>query len=110
MFEKLKLKVLEHTGAKSLSSLHIFAIGLISKTLATIVTCTLLLMVADPYIIAKVRQQYRVPESLQLDPKQREKVTYSGSLDVIYKYILLTIESSATAVCAGCIKASSSRY
>ncbi|KAJ3415669.1 ADP/ATP carrier protein [Chytridiales sp. JEL 0842] len=61
-----------------LSSLEVFCIGALSKTLATIVTY--------PYIMAKVRMQWRPPRSAEgLSAKQQAALRYTGSLDVLRK-------------------------
>ncbi|KAJ3109787.1 ADP/ATP carrier protein [Phlyctochytrium planicorne] len=82
MFERLKsgwLKRKEARGAPlRLSPGEIFLIGAMSKTLATVVTY--------PYIMAKVRMQWRPPkDTTGLTEKQRNSIKYSGSLDVLKK-------------------------
>ncbi|KAI8930291.1 mitochondrial carrier domain-containing protein [Entophlyctis helioformis] len=80
MFERLKALLIKHRGADAgpLSTGHIFLIGALSKTLATIVTY--------PYIMAKVRMQWRPPKDLgHLTEKEREMIQYKSSLDILRK-------------------------
>ncbi|KAI8807933.1 mitochondrial carrier domain-containing protein [Cladochytrium replicatum] len=84
-FERLKAAWL---GRKSgpgpngkLGAGEIFVIGAIAKTLATVVTY--------PYILAKVRLQWKPPAHAHtsLSDKDRERVSYKSSLDVLKKVL-----------------------
>ncbi|KAJ3284875.1 ADP/ATP carrier protein, partial [Blyttiomyces sp. JEL0837] len=88
MFERVKVLFLRRKLAAAgagvkledlrLSSLEIFIIGALSKTLATVVTY--------PYIMAKVRMQWKPPKSAEsLSEKQRKALQYHGSIDVLRK-------------------------
>ncbi|KAJ3220106.1 ADP/ATP carrier protein [Dinochytrium kinnereticum] len=82
MFEKLKNVWLKRKAASGapvrLSAGEIFLIGAMSKTLATVVTY--------PYIMAKVRMQWRPPKDVKgLSEKQRNSIKYKGSIDVLKK-------------------------
>ncbi|KAJ3111731.1 ADP/ATP carrier protein [Phlyctochytrium bullatum] len=82
MFERLKSVWLRRKEARGLpirlSPGEIFLIGAASKTLATVVTY--------PYIMAKVRMQWRPPKNVSgLSEKQRNAIKYNGSLDVLRK-------------------------
>lgn len=72
VFERMKTAMLRSkpTGSKSLSSMEIFILGLICKTLATVITY--------PYIMAKVRLQWKA-----VDYEINEKVRYKSAMDVL---------------------------
>jgi hypothetical protein len=72
VFERLKTVLLRSkpATAKRLSSMEIFMLGLICKTLATIITY--------PYIMAKVRLQWKA-----IDYEINEKVRYKSAVDVL---------------------------
>ncbi|KAJ9067812.1 hypothetical protein DSO57_1035362 [Entomophthora muscae] len=72
VFEKLKGYWLNLKGRRNLTSLEIFTFGAISKTVATIVTY--------PYIMAKVRLQWKAPKHVAENP---EYVPYKDSIDVL---------------------------
>jgi hypothetical protein len=82
MFERLKTIMLTRKAAKmntkiesaSLTSLDLFLLGLFSKTLATVVTY--------PYIMAKVRLQWKAK-----DYETNERVRYKGALDVLWRVL-----------------------
>ncbi|KAJ3092856.1 ADP/ATP carrier protein [Quaeritorhiza haematococci] len=80
VFERLKTR-LTNNGAENLSAWQIFLLGAMSKTLATIVTY--------PYIMAKVRLQWKPPKSIEkeLSEKDREGLRYKGSIDVLTKVL-----------------------
>ncbi|KAI8851486.1 mitochondrial carrier domain-containing protein [Chytridium lagenaria] len=82
MFERLKTLWLKKKAASGaplrLSAGEIFLIGAMSKTLATVVTY--------PYIMAKVRMQWRPPKDQKgLTEKQKNSIKYTGSIDVLKK-------------------------
>ncbi|KAJ3342125.1 ADP/ATP carrier protein [Gonapodya sp. JEL0774] len=81
VFERLKAYLLLTRPRKgnALGSGEIFAIGAISKTLATVVTF--------PYILAKVKLQWKPPKELveSGNKEQIEKLQYKSSLDVLRK-------------------------
>lgn len=84
MFERIKTLILkrkEKLGISDpkLSNLEVFITGALSKTLATVVTY--------PYIMAKVRMQWRPPKAAsdQLTEHQRKSLEYKSSLDVLRK-------------------------
>ncbi|KAI9337012.1 mitochondrial carrier domain-containing protein [Zopfochytrium polystomum] len=86
MFERVKTIWLRRKSARTglrfedlkLGSGEIFLIGALSKTMATVVTY--------PYIMAKVRMQWKPPKSAdQLTEKQRKAIQYTGSIDVLRK-------------------------
>ncbi|KAJ3213941.1 ADP/ATP carrier protein [Clydaea vesicula] len=78
-FEKLKKTVLNRKGRESpvLGSFEAFVLGAISKTLATIVTY--------PYIMAKVRLQYKPPSNLS--PTEIKKLKYKSAVEVLTKVV-----------------------
>ncbi|KAJ1546434.1 ADP/ATP carrier protein [Nowakowskiella sp. JEL0078] len=65
------------TDQISLSSIEVFIIGALSKTLATVITY--------PYIMAKVKLQWKPPKTL--GEKERERMRYNSSLDVLKKVL-----------------------
>ncbi|KAI9028484.1 mitochondrial carrier domain-containing protein [Hyaloraphidium curvatum] len=75
MFERMKSLLLEARPRKgnSLSPLESFMLGALSKTMATVVTY--------PYIMAKVKLQWKPPKELANDPMYQ----YKGALDVLAK-------------------------
>eukprot|EP00842_Homolaphlyctis_polyrhiza_P003233 jgi/Hompol1/3910/HPOL_003405-RA len=82
VFERLKgIIVKQNAIAKiqgPLTSGQVFMIGALSKSLATVVTY--------PYILAKVRMQWRPPSSInELKSEEREMLQYSSALDVLRK-------------------------
>ncbi|TPX69576.1 hypothetical protein SpCBS45565_g02297 [Spizellomyces sp. 'palustris'] len=82
MFERLKTSYLRRAGNVSdrLSPGQTFIIGALSKALATIVTY--------PYIMAKVRMQWKPPKDVGgLSEKERENITYKSSVDILQKVL-----------------------
>ena len=78
VFERLKTFWLSKSGSTSLTSIQVFIIGAISKTLATIVTY--------PYIMAKVRLQWKPPvNTKECSEKELDLVHYTSALDVLKK-------------------------
>ncbi|RUS21998.1 mitochondrial carrier domain-containing protein [Jimgerdemannia flammicorona] len=69
-FEKIKEFVLLQVGEKNLTALMAFYVGAMSKTLATVVTY--------PYIMAKVRLQWKPPKDME---GKVEK--YTSAIDVL---------------------------
>ncbi|TPX61725.1 hypothetical protein PhCBS80983_g00997 [Powellomyces hirtus] len=79
-FERLKtlylLRIGDTTGR--LSAGQTFVIGALSKALATVVTY--------PYIMAKVKMQWKPPKHVAtLSQKDRDAVTYKSSIDILQK-------------------------
>ncbi|KAI8820775.1 mitochondrial carrier domain-containing protein [Fimicolochytrium jonesii] len=82
-FEKMKNSYLERSGNPNgrLTAGQTFIIGALSKALATIVTY--------PYIMAKVKMQWKPPKHVQnLSEKEREAVTYKSSIDILQKVLV----------------------
>ncbi|KND04347.1 uncharacterized protein SPPG_00078 [Spizellomyces punctatus DAOM BR117] len=82
MFERLKTLYLRRAGNVSdrLSPGQTFIIGALSKALATIVTY--------PYIMAKVRMQWKPPKDVGgLSAKDKENITYKSSVDILQKVL-----------------------
>ncbi|KAJ3177654.1 ADP/ATP carrier protein [Geranomyces variabilis] len=85
MFERLKtiwLARLHRAGDTSgrLSAGQTFIIGALSKALATVVTY--------PYIMAKVKMQWKPPKHVAtLSQKDRDAVTYKSSIDILQKVL-----------------------
>ena len=78
VFERLKAILLKSSKSESLTSLQVFFIGSLSKTLATVATY--------PYIMAKVRMQWRPPKSInQLSAKEQQMLRYKSSIDILHK-------------------------
>ncbi|KAI8998036.1 mitochondrial carrier domain-containing protein [Gaertneriomyces semiglobifer] len=80
MFERLKTLALERSGNVNgvLTAGQTFVIGALSKALATIVTY--------PYIMAKVRMQWKPPKNVEgLSQKEVEAITYKSSIDILQK-------------------------
>ncbi|KAI9331705.1 mitochondrial carrier domain-containing protein [Obelidium mucronatum] len=83
LFERVQGIVLRGKSAKSMSPGESFLIGAITKAIATIVTY--------PYIMAKVRMQWRPVimnsdiDSTLTDEKTREALTYKNATDVLTK-------------------------
>ncbi|KAJ3024034.1 ADP/ATP carrier protein [Thoreauomyces humboldtii] len=79
MFERLKTIYLLRIGnvGGRLTKGQTFIIGALSKALATIVTY--------PYIMAKVKMQWKPPKGL--DQKDLEAVTYKSSIDILQKVL-----------------------
>lgn len=73
-FEKMKEFVLTRVGGKDLNPLMAFYVGALSKTLATIVTY--------PYIMAKVRLQWKAPKDIE---GKVEK--YTSAVDVLTRVL-----------------------
>jgi adenine nucleotide transporter 17 len=74
-FERLKSILLKSKpDGVGLSSMETFLLGLICKTIATVVTY--------PYIMAKVRLQWRPS-----DYETNERVQYKNAMDVIYRVL-----------------------
>ncbi|ORX75662.1 mitochondrial carrier, partial [Basidiobolus meristosporus CBS 931.73] len=73
-FEKIKKWFLARSGGKSLSALEVFLVGALAKTAATLITY--------PYIMAKVRLQWKPPKNAE-GAKQYER--YTGAVDVLKK-------------------------
>lgn len=78
LFERMKSLLLARKRSADptaiLTAIDTFILGLLSKTVATIVTY--------PYIMAKVRLQWR-PQ----DYDSNERVRYQGALDVLYRVL-----------------------
>ncbi|KAL7754191.1 hypothetical protein RI367_000172 [Sorochytrium milnesiophthora] len=74
MYERLKTWMGVDKG-RVLKSWEVFVLGALAKTLATVVTY--------PYIMAKVRLQWKVPKELEHDPNLR----YKGAVDVLRKVL-----------------------
>jgi solute carrier family 25 (peroxisomal adenine nucleotide transporter), member 17 len=72
LFERLKTWLTSTRTNKSLSSVETFALGVFCKTLATVVTY--------PYIMAKVRLQWKAA-----DYDTNERVRYKDALDVLIR-------------------------
>ncbi|KAJ2962440.1 hypothetical protein NQZ79_g2365 [Umbelopsis isabellina] len=73
-FEKLKEYTLKSMQIKALTPLLAFYVGALSKTLATVVTY--------PYIMAKVRLQWKAPKEM------KGKIqAYTGSFDVLSRVL-----------------------
>ncbi|KAL1923603.1 uncharacterized protein VTP21DRAFT_8583 [Calcarisporiella thermophila] len=68
MFERVKALVLRRLGRKDLTPGLAFFVGATSKTLATVVTY--------PYIMAKVRMQWKAPRGVKMTP-------YRSGIDVL---------------------------
>lgn len=83
MFERIKSILLTKKGRNpnlGLTSWEVFFIGALSKTLATIVTY--------PYIMAKVRLQWKPPKGTNLlNQKDQESLRYHSATDVLQKVI-----------------------
>jgi Mitochondrial carrier protein len=79
VFERLKTLVLQRSGLKTLTSVQIFLIGMFSKTLATIVTY--------PYIMAKIRMQWKPTKDSLKDLSEEEKklIDYKSAWDILAK-------------------------
>ncbi|KAJ8326712.1 hypothetical protein QVD99_005502 [Batrachochytrium dendrobatidis] len=80
VFERFKSILIKQKGgsSSSLTTLEVFVIGALSKTLATIVTY--------PYIMAKARLQWKPPKEVDgLSEKDQEKLRYKSSFDVLRK-------------------------
>nr|KAJ3421989.1 ADP/ATP carrier protein [Polyrhizophydium stewartii] len=80
VFERLKAILLKRQEGKPapLTAGQVFLIGALSKTLATVVTY--------PYIMAKVRMQWRPPKNIdELSDEDREALQYKSSLDILRK-------------------------
>ncbi|KAI8908979.1 mitochondrial carrier domain-containing protein, partial [Gorgonomyces haynaldii] len=78
VFERLKSILLKSQNNAPLTSGQIFIIGAFSKTLATIVTY--------PYIMAKIRMQWKPPKDADaLSPKTQEALKYKSSIDILKK-------------------------
>lgn len=78
-FERIKTGYIKRKGDKPLTSLETFFIGAVSKTLATIITY--------PYIMAKVRLQWKPPKGSEtfLSKEDCERIRYKSSWDVLRK-------------------------
>ncbi|KAI9297773.1 mitochondrial carrier [Neoconidiobolus thromboides FSU 785] len=76
VFEKCKGYWLNLKAKRDLTALEIFVIGAISKTIATIVTY--------PYIMAKVRLQWKAPKHVTDDPEYKP---YKDSIDVLKRVL-----------------------
>lgn len=74
VFERMKTILLK-TNDGPLTSIQIFFIGALSKTLATIVTY--------PYIMAKIRMQWKPPQNISKE--LNESIRYKSPLDVLSK-------------------------
>lgn len=79
VFERIKTFILQRSGSKSLTSIQIFLIGMFSKTLATLLTY--------PYIMSKIRMQWKpTKESLQdLSDEHKELIQYTSAWDILGK-------------------------
>ncbi|KAH6575691.1 hypothetical protein BASA62_001808 [Batrachochytrium salamandrivorans] len=80
VFERLRSILSKRQGNSggALTTLQVFVIGALSKTLATIVTY--------PYIMAKVRMQWKPPTDMgELATKDQEMMKYKSSIDVLCK-------------------------
>ncbi|KAK9760664.1 hypothetical protein K7432_015093 [Basidiobolus ranarum] len=73
-FEKIKSGFLARSGGKALSALEVFLVGALAKTAATLITY--------PYIMAKVRLQWKPPKNADTS-KHHER--YNGAIDVLKK-------------------------
>lgn len=79
-FERLKTEVASRKGpGVPFTSGEIFVLGALSKTLATVVTY--------PYIMAKVRLQWKPPQQLSdsLSKEELELIKYRSAFDVLRK-------------------------
>lgn len=77
MFERIK-SIYTHGSTKRLTPIQTFFLGAISKSIATVVTY--------PYIMAKVRMQWKPPKDFcNLSEKERAALTYKSSFDVLVK-------------------------
>lgn len=77
LFERTKRVILESTNKKSLTSSQIFIIGAFSKAVATILTY--------PYIMAKIKLQWKAPSTAALSDAERESINYTSEIDVLAK-------------------------
>ncbi|KAI9103039.1 mitochondrial carrier domain-containing protein [Phlyctochytrium arcticum] len=78
MFERLKTIFMKRQDGKMLTAGQTFVIGAISKALATVVTY--------PYIMAKVRMQWKPPKTMaSLSAKDQENLTYKSAADILQK-------------------------
>ncbi|KAJ3305445.1 ADP/ATP carrier protein [Kappamyces sp. JEL0829] len=87
MFERVKALWIKHLQVKQLTSGQIFLVGALSKTLATIVTCTPGELMVDPYIMAKVRMQWKAPkgQTKGLTEKEKQAISYKSAWDILAK-------------------------
>ncbi|KAJ3077995.1 ADP/ATP carrier protein, partial [Rhizoclosmatium hyalinum] len=87
LFERVQGIVLlgrQNTGSTSMSPAESFLVGAVTKAIATVVTY--------PYIMAKVRMQYRSPSMdaaekglSDEEKKKREALRYKSATDVLVK-------------------------
>ncbi|ORZ38008.1 mitochondrial carrier domain-containing protein [Catenaria anguillulae PL171] len=75
MFERLKTLVVGKQAGRPLSSGEVFVIGAMAKTLATVVTY--------PYIMAKVRLQWKPPKEHAHNPE----LQFKSAMDVLRKVL-----------------------
>ena len=79
VFERLKTLLMKNSKETRLTSTQAFMIGALAKALATVVTY--------PYIMAKVRMQWKAPKSAisKLTKEQQEQVHYKSAIDILSK-------------------------
>ena len=82
VFERIRTIVIRKTDDSRLTSTQAFFIGALAKGLATVVTY--------PYIMAKVRMQWKAPKSelAKLTTEQQEQVHYTSAIDILTKIYL----------------------
>lgn len=104
MFERLKTIALRRSGDPNgrLTPGQTFVIGALSKALATVVTCEssageqlhtrvceITFRSLDPYIMAKVRMQWKPPKDVgTLSEKEKDAITYKSSWDILQKVLM----------------------
>jgi hypothetical protein len=81
VFERLKTIMLKSSSnpKAGLTAGQAFLVGALSKALATVVTY--------PYIMAKVRMQWKAPKDTlkKLTKEQQEQIRYKSAIDILMK-------------------------